>query len=760
MKRFKEQLMENPTLDAIGHDMSMSPKRKKQLEADKGVFDDFNVQQWLDYHPQPNSSDYVKRELKMLQTYEQYRQGAKLEFMDMVDTKVMQPYKDYFRKHELDEKLLEEVKILKKNLAPIVLQLKLHYNRPRPKKLADALQFMFQTNFVVHALKTAETPAYPSGHATEGRFISTYLADRVPFEHKGNIRRIGDDIGMSRQIGGVHYPSDTEFGHQLAGALYNHFKEKIGQPQGKLESFSSLTDSFLTELAGADLFKRDNKERFIKLVDDGELKDDNSNVLDVDKNLWPELKKQLQDAESWDDIPKTGKSWTNFKNTFGVALGKVGKGVNDLSGGKQGGKGPSGEDWEAMIVLGQKEEDGDDFDGTDEWKRIKPKGYWDDEFNRKSSIKLAKAFNTKGLNKLEQTGSGKKLKSAPITKEWKEWGATNATPKTDLKSGTKYVSLKKVGGSQVMSAKKEEGIATFKAAQMTMAEKSPKEAQDIVDFMKENTLDLSGSGYKGSIEDLEKELENAKGNPQKMKKLKPFQDELKSVRKNGKVLTKQMVSIFQKNPTYKRHFVFEAATGSVKFGDDSPSRANVMVEFDPDKGKITHNYSLKSVDDADVQKLSNLYKFYASFKSSGGSSPYMAVRGNVVDTPAKVLAHTKKILNMGESLEEGTHLTFKAIMNEALTMNEYGRKVLHENTIEQLDEFALLDKIKKGVGSVIKKVRDKFSQMWNWIKEKVSKAFDFIKTLGKNMLNGLFKFFGIEPTNVGLRGRGPELFTA
>ena len=46
MKRFKEQLMENPTLDAIGHDMPMSPKRKKQLEADKGVFDDFSESFW------------------------------------------------------------------------------------------------------------------------------------------------------------------------------------------------------------------------------------------------------------------------------------------------------------------------------------------------------------------------------------------------------------------------------------------------------------------------------------------------------------------------------------------------------------------------------------------------------------------------------------------------------------------------------------------------------------------------------------------
>ena len=147
-------------------------------------------------------------------------------------------------------KLLDEVSVLKDNLNPIVLQLKVHYNRPRPAKLAKALTFFRQANFNVYPLKTAETPAYPSGHATEGRFVSLYLADRVPFEHKGNIKKIGDDIGNSRQIGGVHYPSDTEFGHNLAGALYSHYKNKTGQMREKV----NFQDVILTEasLNGAD----------------------------------------------------------------------------------------------------------------------------------------------------------------------------------------------------------------------------------------------------------------------------------------------------------------------------------------------------------------------------------------------------------------------------------------------------------------------------------------------------------------------------
>lgn len=735
MKRFKEQIIENPTLDAIGHDMPMSPKRKNQLESDRGVFEDFPSSQWLDYTPFPNSSEQTKRELKQLQSYEQYRQGKKLEFMDMVDTKVMKPYRDYFKKHGLDTKLLDEVKELKNNIQPIVLQLKVHYNRPRPSKLANALQFMFQTNFTVHTLKTAETPSYPSGHATEGRFISLFLADRIPFQHKADIQKIGEDIGMSRQIGGVHYPSDTEFGHQLANALYSHYKNKKGQ---KKESVLFQNLILSEEAFNIPLETPEDIDSFPTKLDKNELKKilkyvkSQTEVVPLAGGNEGGIKVRLKDAET--------KQWvkdnTNVKVSFGS--GSIGKEPS-----------PSGEDWEAMITVAQRTRKGKDpsKETPDEWERVSTKGLWSGSLVKQAE-KLADTFDKNGLPNLTQTGSGKG--GGSISKEWSKWGGKNATPKTDIMSGKKRVSLKKVGGSQVMSAKKEEGIATFNAASMTMGKDAPNDARKIVDFMQKSTLDLSGSGYRGTVTDLEKDLENA--SPSQMKKLKPFQDELKSVRKNGAVLTKQMVSLFNSNPTFKKHFVFEAATGQVKFGDKSISRADTMVEFDDKKGKITHNYSLKTVNEGDVQKLSNLYKFYASFKSSGSSSPYMSIRGNIEATPQKVLNFTKKILAKEEMM------TFSGIMNEALTMNEQGRKVLHENTIEQLDEFALLDKIKKGVSNIDKKIRDKFIQMWNWIKEKLNMAFEWIKKQGEKMISMLMKFFGIQVTTAGLRG-GVELFT-
>ena len=101
MQTFYEHLQEdNSSLDSIGHDMPMSSKRKKQLEADKGVFEDFATNTWLDYNPPTNSSLVTKQELKILQSYEVYRNDAK-EYMELVDTKLMKPFRRYFKKHEI-----------------------------------------------------------------------------------------------------------------------------------------------------------------------------------------------------------------------------------------------------------------------------------------------------------------------------------------------------------------------------------------------------------------------------------------------------------------------------------------------------------------------------------------------------------------------------------------------------------------------------------------------------------------------------------
>jgi acid phosphatase (class A) len=68
----------------------------------------------------------------------------------------------------------------------------------------------------------APTPAYsysyPSGHSTRGAMTAILLAQMVPEKRAGIFAR-GWDFGVSRIVGGVHYPSDVEAGRIDATAI-------------------------------------------------------------------------------------------------------------------------------------------------------------------------------------------------------------------------------------------------------------------------------------------------------------------------------------------------------------------------------------------------------------------------------------------------------------------------------------------------------------------------------------------------------------
>ena len=99
----------------------------------------------------------------------------------------------------------------------IILKLKYHYNRPRPFQLADIKGVELNSEY----LDSASTPSYPSGHATQGRFVARVLSDLYP-EYEQELMNIGDDVSYSRNMAKVHYPSDTAFGKELGDELYKY----------------------------------------------------------------------------------------------------------------------------------------------------------------------------------------------------------------------------------------------------------------------------------------------------------------------------------------------------------------------------------------------------------------------------------------------------------------------------------------------------------------------------------------------------------
>jgi len=105
--------------------------------------------------------------------------------------------------------------------APIILKLKKHFDRPRPKVLAKKLNI----NMKDIEMDSMKTPSYPSGHSVQGVLIGKTLGDKYP-QAKTAFIKTGKNISDSRRSARAHYKSDSKMGEKLGDAMYNYLKEK------------------------------------------------------------------------------------------------------------------------------------------------------------------------------------------------------------------------------------------------------------------------------------------------------------------------------------------------------------------------------------------------------------------------------------------------------------------------------------------------------------------------------------------------------
>tara|TARA_A100000172_G_C3026158_1_gene104921 strand:+ start:255 stop:734 length:480 start_codon:yes stop_codon:yes gene_type:complete len=125
----------------------------------------------------------------------------------------------------IDSKKLEVPKNMIDNLikdsAVVIMKIKKHHNRPRPKAMAKKLNIKFDDK----ELDSMKTPSYPSGHSVQGILVAEVLSDMYP-KHAKAFKKIGKDISYSRNVAHAHYKSDSKFGEQLGKDMYKHLKGK------------------------------------------------------------------------------------------------------------------------------------------------------------------------------------------------------------------------------------------------------------------------------------------------------------------------------------------------------------------------------------------------------------------------------------------------------------------------------------------------------------------------------------------------------
>ena len=92
--------------------------------------------------------------------------------------------------------------------------LKFQYNRTRPYMLDSRIKNLNNTNF----------QAYPSGHSSAS-YVAAYIYQELVPEQTNLFVKNAYDMAYSREIIGVHYPSDSESGRIFARQFVNYLLE-------------------------------------------------------------------------------------------------------------------------------------------------------------------------------------------------------------------------------------------------------------------------------------------------------------------------------------------------------------------------------------------------------------------------------------------------------------------------------------------------------------------------------------------------------
>jgi len=122
-----------------------------------------------------------------------------------------------------ESEILDLIKEIKEDIKPLLVKVKFHYQRIRPRTLAS----YFNLPLFPYTSYSADTPSYPSGHAFQSKVYCMVLGNKYPKYWKP-LQDLADDITKSRIYLGLHYQTDCDFAYYMADSVLNHpdFKKK------------------------------------------------------------------------------------------------------------------------------------------------------------------------------------------------------------------------------------------------------------------------------------------------------------------------------------------------------------------------------------------------------------------------------------------------------------------------------------------------------------------------------------------------------
>ena len=140
-------------------------------------------------------------ESKLVEYYVNNRTRNDVEFFYKTNKSVSPAFLPYVLDEDLSQ--LEDI-ITSQNY--FIFFLKCAINRARPMQV--------NKNIKPIDISTAQTPAYPAGHAFQAYYLAKILSKKYP-ERKHIFDHIAEQCNLSRIKAGLHYPSDGEFAKKI-----------------------------------------------------------------------------------------------------------------------------------------------------------------------------------------------------------------------------------------------------------------------------------------------------------------------------------------------------------------------------------------------------------------------------------------------------------------------------------------------------------------------------------------------------------------
>jgi len=169
--------------------------------------------------PPTNNSDITKHELEILKGYQ--RQGrSPVQIAKIKREATSGAFVDMFLGDSVVPKKLAKMArnillLADRECQYFVVNYKKRFARPRPSQLAPSLSLVVSNPG--HA-------AYPSGHATQSMLMASIIS-LIDSDNKLRYFSYARAIAKRREIAGVHYPSDSLSGQQLAMGILNALME-------------------------------------------------------------------------------------------------------------------------------------------------------------------------------------------------------------------------------------------------------------------------------------------------------------------------------------------------------------------------------------------------------------------------------------------------------------------------------------------------------------------------------------------------------